>query len=135
MSTPMRTYRTTRRRPRGFTLVETLAAMTLFAIVAAAISSMAATAIRRTSENKHAMAAAFIAQRQMEHVRGLEYDDIQTGTETVALAPGENYSVATDVQADQPIANVKTVTVTVSWTGPEGSKSYAITTYYTDVTA
>ena len=41
---------TTRRRPRtqGFTLVETLAAMTLFALVAAAISSLAGGSMRQT---------------------------------------------------------------------------------------
>lgn len=122
------------RRTRGFTLIETLAAMTLFALVAAAISSMAGAAIRRTSENRHAMSAAFLAQRQMEHVRGLEYANIADESQGVTLA-GESFTITTAIVPDSPVANVKTVTITVSWTGPEGAKSYAITTYYTDITA
>ena len=128
---------TTRRRPRtqGFTMVETLAAMTLFAIVAAAISSLAGSSMRHEQRNKHAMGAAFIAQRQMEHVRGLDYASIVYDSQIVSLGPNESYTVVTTVLDNQPVTNVKTVTVTVSWSGPEGNKSYAITTYYTDITA
>lgn len=126
---------TRRKRARGFTLVETLAAMTLFAIVAAAISSIAGAAMRHEQRNRHAMGAAFLAQRQMEHVRGLDYPSIQNDTQTISLGPYETYTVTTTVLDNQPVTNVKTVTVTVGWTGPEGSKSYAITTYYTDITA
>ena len=124
-----------RAQTRGFTLIETLAAMTLFAIVAAAISSMAGAAMRQTDRNKHGMAAAFIAQRQMEHVRGLDYPSIVANTQSISMGPHETYTVTTSVVDNQPVANVKTVTVTVTWTGPEGPKSYAITTYYTDITA
>jgi len=119
---------------RGFTLVETLAAMTLFALAAAAISSMAVTATRRTTENRHAMSAAFIAQREMEHLRGLDYASLVSESLSVPLG-GQTFTVNSVVTPDAPVLNVKTVVVTVTWTGPEGSKSYAITTYYTDVTA
>jgi len=122
------------RRARGFTLIETLAAMTLFAIVAAAVSSLAVTATRRTTENRHAMSAAFLAQREMEHIRGLDYPSIVAESLSVALG-GQNFTISTSVTPDMPVANVKTVTVTVTWTGPEGAKSYAVTSYYTDVTA
>lgn len=126
--------RTDRRRARGFTLVETLAAMALFAIVAAAVSSLSVSATRRAMQNRHAMSAAFLAQQQMEHVRGLDYANIANDSSTITMA-GQSFTVATAVTADAPVVNVKTVVITVSWTGPEGAKSYAVTTYYTDVTA
>jgi prepilin-type N-terminal cleavage/methylation domain-containing protein len=127
---------TKRRRAgaHGFTLVETLAAMTLFALAAAAVSSIAITATRRTTQNRHAMSAAFIAQQEMEHLRGLDYANLVSETLSVPLG-GQTFTVNSVVTPDLPVLNVKTVVVTVSWTGPEGSKSYAVTTYYTDVTA
>jgi prepilin-type N-terminal cleavage/methylation domain-containing protein len=126
--------RRSRPRQRGFSLVEILAAMTLFAIVGSAMGILATQSMKRTTENRHATAAVLLAQQQIEALRALDYPNV-AGSTLGATMNGQSFSIVTVVQTDVPVANTKTVTVTVSWVGPEGSKSYALPTIVTDVTA
>ncbi len=123
-----------RRRQQGVSLLEVLAALTLFSIVASGVAALAVQSMVRTVENKHASAAALIAQQTLEELRGLEYDDIAGGSTTVTMQ-GQEYDVETVVLAGTPAAGMSHITVTVSWTGPEGSRSYAVETIYTDITS
>jgi hypothetical protein len=41
------------------------------------------------------------------------------------------YTVSTAVTPNSPAANMTRIQVTVSWTGPEGSKSYGVESIYT----
>jgi len=124
----------TRRGERGFSLLEVLAGMSLFAVVASSVGVLATQSMRQTTANRHGTAAALLAQQEMERVRELEYADIVSAS-TSATMSGHTYVITTGVLNDTPAANMKQITVTVTWTGPEGSKSYAISTIYTDVTA
>jgi len=123
-----------RRGSRGGSLLEVLASMALFAIVASSITALSVQTIRRTSENRHGTGAALLAQQEMERVRALDYPNI-TNTSSSAMMSNQSYTISTGVQTDVPAANMKTITVTVSWYGPEGSKSYVLKTIYTDITA
>jgi len=119
---------------RGFTLLEVLAAMTLFAIVATGVAALATQSMRRTSQNRNATGGVLLAQDELERVRGLPYDSIANTSSTTSLN-GVNYTVATGVEDNTPAANMKRVTVTVSWNAPGGTKSYAVQTIYTNVDA
>jgi type II secretion system protein I len=123
-----------RRRQRGFSIVEVLAAMTLFAIVGSAMGILATQEMRRTTESRHATAAVLIAQQQLEAARALDYPNV-ANTSGSATMNGQAFTYVTQVQTDVPVANTKTVTVTVNWVGPEGSRSYSLPTILTDVTA
>ena len=123
-----------RRRQRGFSLVEILASISLFAIVASATGILATQSMRRTTDNRHATAAVLIAQQELERNRALDYPQVVSTTSSAVMG-GQNYTVVTSVQTDVPVANTKTVTVTVNWVGPEGSRSYALPTILTDITA
>ena len=123
-----------RRRQQGMSLIEVLVAIVLFAIAASGTAALATESIRRTVENRHGTAAALLAQQELERVRELDYPNIAANNYTATMA-GQSFTVDTAVQTDVPVANVKSITVTVSWTGPEGSRSYAVPTIYTDVTA
>jgi Tfp pilus assembly protein PilV len=122
-----------RENQRGLSLLEALAATTLFALVSAAMGTLALGSIRATTFNRHATQAALLAQWEMERIRALDYASMvnQSSTKTVE---GQSYTVATQVEDDTPAANMKRITVTASWTGPEGAKSYATQTIYTDIT-
>jgi prepilin-type N-terminal cleavage/methylation domain-containing protein len=122
-----------RRRQRGVSLLEVLAAMTLFAIVAAGVAALAMQSMVRTVENKHATAAALIAQQTLEELRGLEYSQIVGGSSSVTMQ-GQAYDVNTGVASGVPADGMSHITVSVSWEGPEGSRSYAVETIYTDIT-
>jgi general secretion pathway protein I len=122
-----------RRRARGYTLLEVLAAMSLFAIVATAAGGLATSSMRYTMRNRHATTAAMLAQQAIEDVRALDYPNIIGGTSTATI-DNTVYTTTTVVVDNSPAANMKNITVTVSWSGPEGSRSYAIKTIYTAVT-
>lgn len=123
-----------RRRQRGFTLLELLVSMSLFAVVASGIGALAAQSMVRSAANRHGTAAVLLAQQELERLRGLEYDDVVPGSTTQTMGGG-SYTIATAVQNDTPAANMKQITITVSWRGPEGLRSYAVSTIYADVTA
>jgi len=124
----------TRRRERGFSLLEVLAGMSLFAIVASSVGMLATQSIRRTVENRHGTEAALLAQQEMERVREIDYTNIVSRT-TSQTMNGHTFVITTGVLDDTPAASMKQITVSVGWTGPEGPHSYAISTIYTDVTA
>jgi prepilin-type N-terminal cleavage/methylation domain-containing protein len=123
-----------RRRQRGFSLVEILASVTLFAIVASATGILATQSMRRTSENRHSTAAVLLAQQELERLRGLDYPNLAGGTYGATMG-GQVFSVNTAITPNSPDPNMSVIVVTVSWTGPEGARSYALRTIYTDVTA
>ncbi len=125
-----------RRRQHGVSLLEVLAAMALFALVASGIAALATQSMVRTGQNRHATAAALLAQREMERIRALPYASVGgAGGSTSAVVQGQTYTISSVVQSDTPAANMSQITTTVSWTGPEGAKSYAVRTIFTSVTS
>ena len=121
-----------RRGEHGFSLVEVLSAMTLFALVASAVGSLAITSMLHTIQNRHATTASQLAQRQLEDLRALPYASLASGTKSV-VAAGQSYTVNTTVQANNPASGMSRINVQVAWTGPEGARSYAVDTIYTSV--
>jgi len=111
-----------RRRQRGFSLVEILASMTLFAIVASAMGLLATQSMRRTTENRHSTAAVLLAQQELERLRGLDYPALVGGSYGATMG-GQSFTVDTAVQPNSPDPNMSQIAVTVSWMGPEGSRS------------
>jgi len=121
------------RRVRGFSLLEVLAAMSLFAIVASAIGTLAVSSIQHSAQNRHYTTAATLAQAELEDLRSLDYPDIATRA-SLKTVGGESFNVSTVVAPDSPAPNMKHITVTVTWTAPEGTKTYAAETIYTNIT-
>lgn len=122
----------TRRKTRGITLMEVVASMALFAIVASAVTALATGSLRHTTRSRHGTMATILAQEKLEELRGTAYEDIQP-TSQVVTAAAQPYTVATAVQDNVPASGMKQITVTVSWTGPEGAQSYVVQTIYTPV--
>lgn len=123
-----------RRRQRGFSLLEVLSAMTLFALVAAAVGALSTGSMLHTIQNRHASAAAQLAQQRLEDLRSLPLASIASGTSNSTVA-GQAYTTITTVQTNTPASGMSRITVRVNWTGPEGARSYAVDTIYTSVTS
>jgi Tfp pilus assembly protein PilV len=121
-----------RRRSRGSSLIEVLVAVSLFALVGSAVGVLATSSMLHTIRNRHSTAATMLAQERLELLRGIPYADIVSGA-TSAVVGGQSYVVNTAVLTDNPAAGMKRITVTVNWTGPEGSRSHAVETIYTSV--
>jgi prepilin-type N-terminal cleavage/methylation domain-containing protein len=121
-----------RRRTHGFSLLEVLAAMSLFALVAAAIGKLAATTMLHGAMNRHYTQAAMLAQEELEDLRSLDYADIASRSSLHVVA-GASYTVSTAVAPNSPASGMKHITTTVYWSGPEGTKYYAAETIYTNI--
>jgi len=123
-----------RRGTRGTSLLEVLSAVSLFSLTASGVGALATSSLRNTIRNQHGTAAAMLVQQQLENLRGLDYADVLPGSTSTTVA-GLSYTIATNVLTDSPAAGMKTITVTVTWMGPEGSHSYAVQTIYTSITS
>lgn len=121
-----------RRRQRGVSLLEVLASMVLFALVASAVGALATQSMVHTARNRHSTNAALVAQQELERLRGLAYTAMASGTSTKTMA-GQTFNVVSNVATNNPAANMSTITVTVTWNGPEGTRSYVVQTIYTAI--
>src|SRR5262249_48649115 len=134
MSPTTRNIRGTSRRrgSSGLSMLEVLAAMSLFAIVASAVGALASSSMLHTTQNRHYTIAAMLAQEELENLRGLDYVDLASRS-SVSTESGMTYKVDSFVEPNVPANSMCRITVNVSWLGPEGPKSYEIQTIYTNV--
>ncbi|HEV3497817.1 MAG TPA: type II secretion system protein, partial [Actinomycetes bacterium] len=127
--------RVSQRRQDGYSIVELLVAVTVFALVFAAVSIGIGRALELNRGNRNRSAAAYLAARQLEEVRSQPFSSVGLGTTTcpytttscnvpspytvtqnvVWASPG-NTSTSCDVPATSGSALAyKRVTVTITW--------------------
>ena len=133
------------REEKGFTLIEVMIAMAVFAIGILAVGSMQLTAAQGNTASGKMTTAATIAQNQMEQLISLAYDDPSNlndtnGDGTAGLNSNTagtadhadpanpvngQYFVYWNIAADNPIRNTKTIEVIVTWRN--GQRQVALT--------
>ncbi len=118
-------------RTSGFTLVEVLAALAVFGIVAAGLAANTMAVVRSNRVSNELSMATTLAQDQVEQLRALDPDTnpavLAAGTHadpnnpiTVGGAPGGQFARQWSVTRDSPVPGLSTVTVSVSWSdGPQ----------------
>lgn len=119
---------------RGFTLIETLAALGLLALATGAIGRLLVTQTQLETSNAVSTTVTSLAAKELEDLRALDYGSIpgsRTSTTTVANV---KYTVTSKATFDIPGPQMATITTTVSWTERLVSKSYTLNAIYTDVT-
>lgn len=115
-----------RRAARGFTVVEVLAAMTVFGIVAAGMAANSVAVMRANRHSRDFSAAGALAQDKMEQLRALDVasnpPDFTAGAHTDAANPitahgqaGGMFTRQWAVTRDAPAPGVATVVVAVTW--------------------
>jgi len=77
----------TRRRPgqRGFSLLETLAALTVFSLITVGITPLLVSSLRGSALSRQQNFAKNLVQQAMERVRGLPYYDSSAGRDVLDL--------------------------------------------------
>jgi len=65
-------------RQQGFTLVETMVSIAIFAVISLALLSLFFSIFQSVRRNKAILAANAIMSEQMEIIRGMNYDDVTT---------------------------------------------------------
>jgi len=105
---------------KGFSMIEILIALSVFAVGLLAISSLQIGSINNNGKARRSLKAVAIAQDQVETLMTTAYAAVNTsGPVTV----NNRYNVAWIV--DPPIENTKDVALVVSW--PERGKTRSIT--------
>jgi type IV pilus modification protein PilV len=113
---------------RGFSLIEILIAITVFAIGILAVGKMQITAIKGNSFANDLTEATTLAQDRMEKLIGLPYTDIEDTNAT-----NGRYNISWNITTDHPIDNTKTIRVNVGWTDRGAPKEVSITSMKADI--
>jgi len=122
-------------REKGFTLVEILIALTIFAIGMLAIANMQVWGIVGNATAKWHTEAATWASDRIERLMTLDYAhaDLAAGPHPGAPITEGHYSISWNVTDSTPIPNAKAVVVTVTWKDRGKNKSTAFTYYKADL--
>lgn len=120
------------RNQRGNTLVESLVALALFTLMAAAIGDLLAQQIRFQGTSGTTTTAIGLAEQELEDLRSMSYDAIASRSAS-SVVGGATYQVDTTVVLNSPERNMKSITAHVSWTDAIGAQNYALYAIYTDV--
>jgi prepilin-type N-terminal cleavage/methylation domain-containing protein len=96
-----RAARRDRRRDKGFTLVETMAALGVLAVIATAAAAMLIHSLGVTASDRQRVRAASLAAQEVERIRGLMQTDpsaiIHDTARTVATVSPTQFTVTSDV--------------------------------------
>jgi type IV pilus assembly protein PilV len=136
---------------RGFTLIEILIAITVFAIGLLAVGRMQVTAIKGNYFANDLTEATTLAQDRMEKLIGLSYidDDLldtngnqDNGLDDTNATADHNdpnnpvdgrYNIFWNIATDHPIDNTKEIRVIVTWTDKKLPKKVSITSMKADI--
>lgn len=125
---------------RGFSILEVLVSITLFAVVAAALSASTIGGMKANYTSKHVATASALIYDKLEHLRSLnpgaadmtagEHADPanpMTALGTSTPASERMYTRSWTVTPNAPRPGVSKVVITVSWSNPEPETVSAIT--------
>ncbi len=98
----------------GFTLIEVLIAIVILSISLLALAALMATTTQNTSFGGHITEATTLAQDRLEELRVTQWANIVTGTDTRTM--GISGIVYTRNWNVVPSGNLRTITITISWT-------------------
>jgi Tfp pilus assembly protein PilV len=124
-------------RSRGSSFLEALVASAVLTVGAATAASMLTLSPTTSQSSALGAHAVSLAQQEMEDLRSLVYASILARDSYSPNAPdlfdGTRFTVRSNVQTDHPAANMKTITVTVSWTDHGVPRTYDLQTIHANV--
>lgn len=121
------------RHESGYTLIEVLISLTLFSVGMLAIASMQISGIRGNATAKwHTEASTWSADR-LERLMTRDYAHADLTSGSHGPVTEGLYTINWTVSANDPINNVKTIDVTVSWKDGTMSKNNTFSFYKADL--
>jgi type IV pilus assembly protein PilV len=113
------------KKENGFTLIEVLIALTIFAVGLLAVAAMQTSAVKMNSTSNKMTNLSTLAMDQIEKLSALPYTDPAFDP---AGNPYENnmgdYTVSYTVTPDSPMQNIMTIQVTVTGRGKTENISF-----------
>jgi type IV pilus assembly protein PilV len=110
----------------GFTLIEIMITLVILSIGLTALAGLQVSAIKGNTFSKRMTAAVSIANQKLEQIKDTAYANILSESST--QIPDTGFTRQVTVTNNSPMANTKTVIVTVTWSDGSNSHSVPITT-------
>lgn len=110
----------------GFALLEVMVAVLIMTVVMLPLITSFSQSFRAAAENNQQVTAAFLAQQLLEEQKALAYTEVFNMEQTeVYDFPGFTWQVLVKPSAG---AGLKTITITVEYTGADGPGQVKLTT-------
>ena len=107
------------KKNQGFTLIEVLIAMGIFAIGFLALASLQIKSISMNASSRMRTDATTMAVESLERLISLPYDHMELDPATNPhLAPAGAYTIEWNVQDDVPVTATKTIVINVTGQNP-----------------
>jgi Tfp pilus assembly protein PilV len=111
-------------RSRGLTVIETMVAVTLFAVAVIAVIGIYPASVRASRQAHGQLVAANLAEKELEFSRAMEYDGLDTRQKDYLLTLETNgapttVEFETETQVSEIREGLKRVAVTVRWQGTD----------------
>ena len=125
----------------GFTLLEMMLAMLLFAVGTVAAVELFHRAQAGSADGEYVLVATYSAQQCLESLRNVAYGSLTIGSGVLTSVTGCGTSASglpsgsRSVSVSSPFTNLKQVTVTVTWTvqGSGGTTNVSLQAYRSNV--
>jgi type IV pilus assembly protein PilV len=117
----------------GFTLIEVLIALTIFAIGMLGVAAMQITGIHGNATAKWHTQSSSWATAEVERLMTLPYGHADLAAGAHSPVTRDLYTLSWSVTEDDPIDNVKTLAVTVTWNDRGIGKNTQFTYYRADL--
>ena len=98
----------------GFTLIESMLTMVILSISMLALAGLQVSALRGNALSRRMATAVSVAEQKLEQLKNTFYTNIQSESATQITASNLNFTQQVTV-TNGPLANTKTVSVTVTW--------------------
>jgi prepilin-type N-terminal cleavage/methylation domain-containing protein len=115
----------------GFSLLELMLAMALFAVCTVAVMELLHTANAGSLDGENTLIATYLAQRRLEELRNVGYGALADEARAAVSSPSGFGQFDRQVTVTTPYTNLRQIVVTVSWDapGPAGETNVSLQTY------
>ena len=127
------THLTLHKTTGGFSLLEVLLAIMLFAVGTVSILEVIQRSQAGSTEGESVVIATQLAQRRLEELRNTAYASLADEAKASVSSPSGFTRFSRQVTVTTPYANLKQIVVTVYWTLAGGEASLTLQTYRSNV--
>ena len=120
-------------RARGFTLLEMMLALALFATGTVAVVELLQRAHAGVGDGESVLIATHLASRRLEELRNTAYASLADETKASIGSPSGYSRFSREVAVTTPYTNLEQVVVTVYWTATGGETNVSLRTYRSGV--
>ena len=117
----------------GFTLLEMILALVLFATGTVAAMDLFQRAQAGQTDGENVLIATHLAQRRLEELRNTTYGSLANEAKASVSSPSGFSRFSREVAVTTPYTNLKQVVVTVYWNAPGGETNVSVRTYRSGV--